>query len=403
MKKIFTIIFLVSFPGLFFGGKAWAETSVVTREEVLLDENVSRSVEDYSNKDQITVLLIKPDLKVGSSYEDYLKEIYYFFSTRTSINDYPVNYIISKEGKIYEGNKYGDESKIEFENVRNSIVIGYLYISEFDDDFSSNAKLTLKDKLLSLANTNDIPLERVNFKKLSFVINEKGKIDKMSAVEADQSWVTSFSDIIKSLVEDYKPVKKVYSASVSDVLLSKTKAGVGEEVIVSLKVKNTGSSTFYSTSLSELTVITNNAFDSKSDFFVNGKWDSFSRVGLMEENEYLIPDEEIVYEFPILVPLYPGIKKENFVLGTANGEKITGTEFSVEIEIEGVSGTIIEIEETEIGYLNVRTTPNFGQVIDKVEAGERFVVKDEQDGWYKIEVNGTDGWVVKTYVKVINQ
>lgn len=59
----------------------------------------------------------------------------------------------------------------------------------------------------------------------------------------------------------------------------------------------------------------------------------------------------------------------------------------------------ILIKETETGWLRVRElNSNVSKEVTKVKPGESYVLLDEKDGWYKIDLgNGKSGWVSTTY------
>ena len=62
--------------------------------------------------------------------------------------------------------------------------------------------------------------------------------------------------------------------------------------------------------------------------------------------------------------------------------------------IEGANKVIIT------GYgVNLRNTPGDGKVLDQVNMNEIYLILDESNGWYKIDVNGQTGWVSGDYAK----
>jgi hypothetical protein len=60
--------------------------------------------------------------------------------------------------------------------------------------------------------------------------------------------------------------------------------------------------------------------------------------------------------------------------------------------------TKITIKDTPTGWLRVREEPNLNaSESGKVNPGETYDLLDEQNGWYKITVDGKDGWVSSQY------
>lgn len=67
---------------------------------------------------------------------------------------------------------------------------------------------------------------------------------------------------------------------------------------------------------------------------------------------------------------------------------------------EETGSSYLVIEETPTGWLRVRATPG-GTEIARVNSGDRFVLLDEKDEWYQIELeNKETGWVSKTYSSI---
>ena len=58
----------------------------------------------------------------------------------------------------------------------------------------------------------------------------------------------------------------------------------------------------------------------------------------------------------------------------------------------------ITIKDTPTGWLRVREEPSLNaSESGKVNPGESFDLIDEQDGWYKIKIDGKEGWVSSQY------
>lgn len=70
---------------------------------------------------------------------------------------------------------------------------------------------------------------------------------------------------------------------------------------------------------------------------------------------------------------------------------------------ETTESTTIEILDTEVGYLNVRSEASVnGDIVTTVNPGEQYEYTDEENGWYYITVeDGSVGWVSGDYVEVV--
>ncbi len=62
----------------------------------------------------------------------------------------------------------------------------------------------------------------------------------------------------------------------------------------------------------------------------------------------------------------------------------------------------VQILATPTGTLNVRSGPSLSDsILTKVKPNERYPFLEEKAGWYKINVNGSKGWVSAQYTKLI--
>lgn len=372
---------------------------VNSREDWLADDNVLAFEENYAFPNSLIVIPIS----IKSSHADSLlglKELYYYFATRSTIGDLPFHYIVSSDGQIYAGNKLGDEAAVNLSSSNGSIIIGYLQ--------DENASLTissvnsLKNIILQVINKFAISPEKVTVKNLQYTQGKKGEIEEASLVVASQIWQEDIALIIESLKKDYSPQEIVFKAELAEVKLPEEEQEVAQTAEVKVKIKNIGDINLYSGTTSNIYVTRRDPLDASSKFYLVDEWASPSRVGLLKEGERLEMGAERECTFKVYVPLYPPEIIENFILVGPNGSPIEGSEFSIKLKIKKPDKQILEITETEIGYLNVRSSPGLGEVITKASPGERFLVLDYQSGYYKININGKEGWVVNMYVKVVS-
>ena len=62
----------------------------------------------------------------------------------------------------------------------------------------------------------------------------------------------------------------------------------------------------------------------------------------------------------------------------------------------------VQILSTPTGTLNVRSGPSLSNsIITKVKPGGKYTLLEETSDWYKIDVNGKQGWVSAQYTKII--
>ena len=63
-----------------------------------------------------------------------------------------------------------------------------------------------------------------------------------------------------------------------------------------------------------------------------------------------------------------------------------------------IKKSMIVVKDTPTGWLRVRTAPTLGASESaRINIGESYVLLDEQDGWYKIQMKDSMGWVSSVY------
>jgi len=173
-----TLLQLVLVVGIFLGTTLPAysqETTeekeeaglVVERETWAADDNVLSFEEAYAFPGKVVVVPIKnPNL--SSDSETYLKDLYYYFSTRSGFGDFPFHYIVGVDGTVYRGNKLGDEAKINFGNETDAILVAYL--QEDDSGLELSSVDALKELLLEVINSYAISPDNIEIKNLNFQV-----------------------------------------------------------------------------------------------------------------------------------------------------------------------------------------------------------------------------------------
>lgn len=94
----------------------------------------------------------------------------------------------------------------------------------------------------------------------------------------------------------------------------------------------------------------------------------------------------------------------NVILGKENLSQTTSSPSSTleqtsPIEASG-SGKVV-IQETPTGFLRVRSTPSItSSEVARIQPGESFMLLEEQNGWYKIELQDKNsGWISSQYAE----
>lgn len=399
MKRIVINVITVILSFLVIFGissrNAAGQESKVSREEWEADDNILAFEEAYTYPRDIVLVVFDITESVTPDSEALVQDLYYYFATRSGLGDFPFHSIITWDGKAYSGNKLGYEAKISLGEYSDSVFIAY--VPGESGNVGPASIGTVGEVLLSDMNKYGIPPQKVVIKEFSYEVGEKGEMENISLTEVSKQMSNSFSGILDSVSEEYKPSKKEYKVEVTEVLAPKEEAKIGETAEVVIEIKNVGDTNIYDSSNLYFSL----KEGEKSAFYLADAWDSPTQIAILGDGERLAVGQEKEINIKVSVPLYFPQKSEKFQILDSDGNIIKGTEFTIELKISKGDKTVVEVVETSVGYLNVRETPGLGDIITKVSPGERFIVLETMDGYYKISANGKEGWVVSRYVKEI--
>lgn len=366
-----------------------------TREELKLDESLS-SKENilYAYPEKILVTqVISPNADMESDSESWINLLYYYYITRLGFSDLPYNYLIDKSGRVYEGRSGFEGSVPELLEPQGAVLIGYL---SNGSEITSAASESMIELLEKLSYQYGITQDEVSSVKLEVSdATSEGALSKLEYETVESLFAQELGEVLGNVTySDTENLK--FKASVTEVKYE-DKAILGERFKVSFKLKNEGDSPWFT--LNDF-IYVKTANDEDSKFAINGVWDSFN-TPYHVEGETVLPGAEVDVEFEMAANALPGEYSESFKFSRVGGKDLEGGEFKITFTIEKGDLQLIEITSTETGNLNVRKDPSLGaQVVGQVDIGTVFVVKEEQNGWYKVEFEPEElGWVWGRYVK----
>lgn len=378
------------------------DAGFISRADWGADESlVINPIDSFSQPTRFVYVDLVPDQEYANS-ESYVKELYYFLTFKMGLGDIPFHYLQDGEGNIYEGNSSGFDAILPIKGFeKGDVVIGYIGDSAKDlnsDNFKKGmeeivGKVKLAPKNLTVENADlKIDLENQN-SSLEFTVAAK-----------DDVFATAINSAKGSLNDITVPEKK-YALEFVGVQYNKDPEA-NSTIEVDLELKNTGEDNFYLGGDSELYIATNDPFDSKGLFYINGDWANESRIALMNnEHSVLRKGDRELFKFNIKVPLASGEQKESFIVVDKKGDKFDTSKFDVAFVLKLGDLKVLEIKETETGFLRVRESASgFSKEVAKVLSGERYeYLQRSETGWYEIKYSGDKkGWVSSQYVNVIS-
>jgi len=369
--------------------------TVKTQEELSIDTSITREDLSYSTPESIVIVpIFQQDDTVNMNSNRRYRGLYYYLIQKLGFSDIPFHYVVSQSGEVYEGNSGGDEREVHVEGIGNNILlIGYLADS-LRSSFDPRSTASLIDLLTDVANRNSINPNRIQISGLKFVRDQEKQTVNMSKSELFGNWNIAVKNLIDEVAPRYSPTQKSYSAEVMQVTLPTEELVAGEETVVSVRIKNTGTTGMYGGSNSEIVLTKQDG--SRSLFFIENEWLSNSQVSIMVDNRNLLPGLEDIFDFKVKAPLHIGEITEVFELRTLNGNRIESGTVELKVNVKRGDKRIVEIQNTELGYLRVRGEPStVGNEIGRVSSGERFfVLEDAGNGFIRIDLGeGKSGWV----------
>ncbi len=395
MKKIlvlFTTLILVS---SFFQTSVKALT-ITSRDDLGIESGITKEDLAYSLPQETVIAPIF--LGVDSSkisQKEWVESLYYYTIEKLGFTDLPFHYIVTSTGDVYQGNLGGDERKVKVDGIgANVILVAYLSSSK-QNTFDPKADENIKNLLKTISNKNSIKAQSIIVSGIKFIKDVTNKTVSISSEEILGDWSTKLEDYKTYVASNYAPESKSYTVDVSNIVLSSTEAMPGEEVSGTVTIKNTGSNGLYGGTDNE--IVASKDDGGPSQFFINNVWLSRSQFSLMTENQNILPTQEATLNFKIKAPLAKGELSETFVLKTLGGANITAsTSMNLKLTLKPSDKRIIQIQNTELGYLKVRSEPStLGPEIDQAASGQRyFVIEDAGNGYLKIDLgDGKSGWV----------
>jgi len=321
----------------------------------------------------------------------WVKNLYYYYITRLYLPDLPYTYLLDENGAIYDGKTGGVGANLQFNDLDNAIVIGYLSNSS---TFTPRAETSLKELVESLSSSWGI--DTVKGVQLR-IVQEENKFSSISIVDAKTEFVnalnTALNDVKLSKEENHQYKVKIDSVEFpkESVIGSRTK----------IKVKATNINDFaWFTDKDPIYISTKSGEESK--FAINKVWSSFSKP-LEISDKIIKPNESIELEFEMEAKVLMGEVSESFVLQKFDKKPFEGSEFEVKFNVVKGDNTLVQVSSPQFGFVNIRTCRwSSCEIIDSPKDGTVFILLGEEEGWYKIQyAPGVEGWAMLRYFKKI--
>jgi hypothetical protein len=405
MKKFVKLtIFLVAtvFYIVFFSTSVKA-ADVYTRDDLQIDDGLSdQSQNEYGYVDGIVIssITVGDDVSFGRG-DEWMKGLYYYMITHLNFLDVPFNYIISWQGDVFSG-KGGDievKSPADFQLSKDYVNPILLVYFDNGKGLTNQGKDGLADFVSDIVSTYDLPVEDVISGNLSFSSVQEGQISTVSVSPSDSGYLFDWLSEWKTEYVKTDGLALDLSGSIESVSVPE-EIGAGETFSVKVVAENIGNVPWYNTGAHATFIGTSEERDRNSDLYIADVWSSFARVVAPTE-ELVLPGEQGTFEFTARAPVIPGTYSESFELIRLGNGWLSNTQFKLDLNVVKGNLDVVEILDTETGFLNVRACAGLScEEVGTVEPGYKTVVTEKSGSWYKIIYDGAnEGWVYSKYVK----
>lgn len=404
LKQII-FIFLPVFGLLIYTGvyqKVYA--SYITTDASLIgyDSNlVNKQDYRYSVPDSLVIVLIEsPSDKFAVMDTDWYKGIHYFQVTRYKYPNVSFHYVVTEDGKLITNPHIVTDQKINYsgELVGESPIVIAHFVKKGSIKFNPIAKARISNIVIDKVNQNAIPQDSIYIKLGEFRENETRQLS-FNFKEAYKSWEGELEYLKDEVSRNYNPIQRKYNVQVLSLILPQYESEVDSIVDAQIKLKNIGQFGIYGSGESQILLTRSGEYD-KSIFYIPNEWIASTQISLLSQEDMIMPAEEKIIDFKIHSPIDKGEVSEVFKLENVRGD-ILEEEIVISLSLKEIDADIVEIAQTDTGYLNVRDDAKFGaEEVTRVSPGERYFVLERKDGWIRIRLEeDLEGWVFGQYTK----
>lgn len=423
IKSLFLFLYLViSFllSNSLISAADWAY--VKDRNYLEVDEQLSDQTEvQYKEPQSVLITRISTNAdSLENDSEKWVKSLYYFAITRFGFADVPYNYLIDRNGNIFQGRGGYTGAIPELQNLEGTILIGYLSNgSDVTPEAENSMKIFISDlsRAYGIQRVNVYPIKTSIIKGSGFSLDDSmitsPEEDNSVVVNVDTPKLTKlvysrdlnsqFAIGLGSILDTFKystQAESKLSANIKEVKIEQENIAADEKFNVLVNIENSSPFPWFLDS-KYLYVSTQNG--AASSFAINGEWDSFSKPTHLTET-VIMPGQIFEMKFSMQSPTVPAlglIEKYNLIIDP--GVVVENSNFEVLFDVTKGSGRFVKIQPTQAGVLNVRNC-NYVEcaVIAQVPVGNVYRVLEENNGWYKIKLIDGEGWVGSLYAKEVD-
>ena len=192
-----------------------------------------------------------------------------------------------------------------------------------------------------------------------------------------------------------------YTANIVAQTATKLKAKAGKPISFMIAVKNTGTATWDTVTLTDASSVAA-AKTGQRVSFAHSSWSG--KAAVIAKNQEIAPGETATLQFFMQAPQVNGNHSVAFTL-TADGEELDGGELLLPVEVTGGSGELADTPATT--GASFTTSPVFMPSVDEPTIRVGVLIVDEETDWEvevgsktsDVELRNTDGTLLLTIPK----
>ena len=370
----------------------------ISRTDLGFDEKLSeQSTATYIEPSKILIAQITTNVDALANNSDvWIKQLYYYSITRAGFSDLPYNYLVDRDGQIFQGRSGYLGVVPELASQEGVVLVGYL---SNGSDVPYQAQLSFANIITDVSKRFGIHKDSVKVVNLQMTKKntDTNQFTKLKYTESSDLLSQNISKSIESSTYSETQQRLDYSGEIVD-LQYESEVKSGTKIDVSLKLKNKNDFPWF-TYKEFIYMATESGND--SPLAVNGVWDSFSKPVHIEQRT-ILPGETQEIKFSLNMPMLPVDSiSESFKFTFLPDILIANTKFTIQLQVLKGDYDIVQIVSPDAGYANVRDCASIDcKLLGQVDDGNMYIYVGEESGWYQIKYNGVDdGWVIGSFAK----
>jgi hypothetical protein len=319
--------------------------------------------------------------------QKYAQEFAYFFH-KVGFKRSPVSHLLFENGEVASLNP--DWQIHQSNNNLNTGVLFVLlvYDNEFQlNKFDQSIRTLTEEVKQAVPIMNISSIEGVELRDFVIERDEKG-IGEVSF--KDPQSTNDIRSYFANINFKERPTLQVALESINVTELVEFNTTIKAKV----KIKNSSKFDLIFSESNQMQL----SFEKDSPLYVNTSWVS-PQIPLLLKEGFIKADSSNEFEIDLQTPILPGKLNEN--LSLKSKDKTIDTK-PISLVVKDSGQKVLKIKSTELGYLTIRKDARIDSAeVGRAPVGNTYLYSSLENGFYKIQFNGKEGWVFAKYIEVL--